>query len=72
MNIMSMKEVRAMVMPVGDLLEYKIRSGKMDNGIGQKIWQFTLKNPEFVKQILDIIDMELSDEETLARVERLA
>ncbi len=69
---MSMKEVRAMVMPVGDLLEYKIRSGKMDNGIGQKIWQFTLKNPEFVKQILDIIDMELSDEETLARVERLA
>ena len=68
---MSMKEVRAMVMPVGDLLEYKIRSGKMDNGIGQKIWQFTLKNPEFVKQILDIIDMELSDEETLARVERL-
>ena len=69
---MSMKEVRAMVMPVGDLLEYKIRSGKMDNGIGQKIWQFTLKNPEYVKQILDIIDMELSDEETLARVERLA
>lgn len=69
---MSMKEVRAMVMPVADLLEYKIRSGKMDNGIGQKIWQFTLKNPEFVKQILDIIDMELSDEETLARVERLA
>ena len=69
---MSMKEVRAMVKPVGDLLEYKIRSGKMDNGIGQKIWQFTLKNPEYVKQILDIIDMELSDEETLARVERLA
>ena len=69
---MSMKEVRAMVMPVADLLEYKIRSGKMDNGIGQKIWQFTLKNPEFVKQILDIIDMELSDEETLKRVERLA
>ena len=69
---MSMKEVRAMVMPVADLLEYKIRSGKMDNGIGQKIWQFTLKNPEFVKQILNIIDMELSDEETLARVERLA
>ncbi len=68
---MSMKEVRAMVMPVADLLEYKIRSGKMDNGIGQKIWQVTLKNPEFVKQILDIIDMELSDEETLARVERL-
>lgn len=69
---MSMKEVRAMVMPVGDLLEYKIRVGKMDNGIGQKIWQFTLKHPEFVDQILNIIDMELSDEDTLARVERLA
>lgn len=69
---MSMKEKRAIVMPVGDFLEYKIRSGKMDNGIGQKIWQFTLKHPEFAKQIMDILDMELSDEDTLARVERLA
>lgn len=68
---MSMKEKRAIVMPVGDFLEYKIRSGKMDNGIGQKIWQFTLKHPEFAKQIMDILDMELSDEDTLARVERL-
>ena len=59
-------------MPVGDFLEYKIRSGKMDNGIGQKIWQFTLKHPEFAKQIMDILDMELSDADTLARVERLA
>ena len=67
----SMKEKRAIVMPVGDFLEYKIRSGKMDNGIGQKIWQFTLKHPEFAKQIMDILDMELSDADTLARVERL-
>ena len=57
---------------IGDFLEYKIRSGKMDNGIGQKIWQFTLKHPEFAKQIKDILDMELSDADTLARVERLA
>ena len=67
-----MKEKRAMVMPVGDLLEYKIRSGKMDNEIGQKIWQFTLKHPEFVKEIMNILDMELPDEDTLAKVERLA
>ncbi|MDO4744995.1 MAG: hypothetical protein Q4B18_00405 [Bacillota bacterium] len=67
-----MKEKRALVKPIGDLLEYKIRSGKMDNGIGQKIWQYALKHPEFSKQIFDIIDMDLSDEETLTRVERLA
>lgn len=69
---MDMKEKRAMVKPVGDLLEYKIRSGKMDNGVGQKIWQFALKNPEFVDQIMNILDMELPDNDTLAKVERLA
>lgn len=69
---MDMKEKREMVMPVGDLLEYKIRSGRMDNEIGQKIWQFTLKNPEHVKEIMNILDMELSDEDTLAKVEGLA
>lgn len=67
-----MKEKRAKVKPVGDLLEYKIRSGKMDNGIGQKIWQFALKHPETVDQIMNILDMELPDNDTLARVERLA
>lgn len=69
---MDMKEKRAMVKPVGDLLEYKIRSGKMDNGVGQKIWQFALKNPGFVDQIMNILDMELPDNDTLAKVERLA
>lgn len=66
-----MKEKRALVMPVGDLLEYKIRSGKMANNIGQKIWQFALKNPEKVDAIMNILDMELPDDETLAKVERL-
>ncbi|MEE0771913.1 MAG: hypothetical protein UIJ87_01900 [Anaerovoracaceae bacterium] len=69
---MDMKEKREIVMPVGDLLEYKIRSGRMDNEIGQKIWQFALKNPEHVKEIMNILDMELSDEDTLAKVEGLA
>lgn len=66
-----MKEKRAVVMPVGDFLEYKIRSGKMDNDIGQKIWQFTLKHPEFAGDVMDILDMELPDEDTLAKVEKL-
>lgn len=69
---MEMKEKRAMVKPVGDLLEYKIRSGRMDNEIGQKIWQFALKHPECVDQIMNILDMELSDSDTLGKVERLA
>lgn len=67
-----MNEKLRIVKPVGDLLEYKIRSGRMDNGIGQKIWQFALKNPETVDAIMDILDMELPDADTLARVERLA
>lgn len=67
-----MKEKRAKVMPVGDLLEYKIRSGKMNNDKGQKIWQFTLKHPEHVDAIMRILDMELSDDETLKKVESLA
>lgn len=66
-----MKEKRAKVMPVGDLLEYKIRSGKMANDIGQKIWQFTLKNPDQVDTIMRILDMELPDDETLKKVEAL-
>lgn len=68
----TMKEKRAKVKPVADLLEYKIRSGKMANDIGQKIWQFALKHPETVDTIMDILDMELLDNDTLARVERLA
>ena len=68
---MDMKEKRALVMPVGDFLEYKIRSGKMDNGIGQQIWQLTLKNPEHVKAVMDILDMELSDQDTLKKVQNL-
>lgn len=67
-----MNEKLRIVKPVGDLLEYKIRSGRMDNGIGQKIWQFALKNPETVDAIMDILDMELPDADTLAKVERLA
>ena len=53
------------------MLEYRIRSGKMANDVGQKIWQFALKNPETVDAIMDILDMELSDNDTLARVEGL-
>lgn len=66
-----MNEKLRIVKPVGDLLEYKIRSGRMDNGIGQKIWQFALKNPETVDAIMNILDMELPDADTLAKVERL-
>lgn len=68
---MTMKEKRAMVMPVADLLEYKIRSGKLSNEVGQKIWAITVKHPELVKSIMDILDMELPDNDTLTRVERL-
>lgn len=67
-----MKEKRAKVMPVADLLEYKIRSGKLSNDVGQKIWQFVLKNPDTADTIMNILDMELPDAETLRKVEQLA
>ena len=66
-----MKEKREKIMPLVDLLEYMIRRGKISNAGGHKIYGVALENPDLVKQILNILDMEYSEEETVAKVEAL-
>ena len=66
-----MKEIRKKVKPLAELLEYKIRSGEFTYENGDKIWRLVLKNPDIVDAVMDIMDRELSEEDTLMRVERL-
>jgi len=66
-----MREVREKIRPVVDLLEYKIRSGQLSNGGGHKILAVLLDKPELVNTVMNILDLELEEDETLAQVERL-
>ena len=66
-----MKEIRKKIKPLADLLEYKIRSGEFSYEGGDKIWRITLKNPDIVDAVMDILDKELEEADTIARVERL-
>ena len=66
-----MKEKRETIMPVVDLLEYMIRRGKISNAGGHRIYAVALEDPDLVDQIMKILDMELSEEDTVARVEGL-
>ena len=66
-----MREVREKIRPVVDLLEYKIRGGEISNGGGHKILGVLLEKPDLVDTIMNILDLELDEEETLAQVERL-
>lgn len=66
-----MNETRVKVMPVTDLLEYKIRSGQISNEGGHKIFGIALKNPDLVDAIMNILDLDLSETDTIAKVERL-
>lgn len=67
-----MKEKREIISQVADLLEYKIRSGAISNEGGDKIWRIALKQPEKVDAIMNILDMELPEADTLTQIERLA
>ena len=66
-----MKEKREKVRPVVDLLEYMIRRGKISNEGGHKIFAFALDHVDQVNKIMDILDEELSEADTIAKVERL-
>ena len=66
-----MKEKRAKIQPVVDLLEYMIRRGKISNEGGHKIFAFALDHVDLVNKIMDILDEELPEADTIAKVERL-
>ena len=66
-----MKEKREMIKPVAEFLSYKIRSGEISSEGGDKIWRFPLKHPEKVDAIINILEMELAEDETIMKVEKL-
>ena len=66
-----MREVREKIRPVVELLEYQIRSGQISNGGGHKILTILLDKPNLVNAVMNILDLELEEDETLAQVERL-
>ena len=66
-----MREKRKKIQPVVDLLEYMIRCGKISNEGGHKIFTVVLKEPDLTDRVMDILDLELSEQETIAKVEKL-
>ena len=66
-----MREKRKKIQPVVDLLEYMIRWDKISNEGGHKIYAAVLKEPDLPDRVMDILDLELSEQETIAKVEKL-
>ena len=66
-----MNENRQKVAPVTDLLEYKIRVGENSNEGGHEIFHIALKNVEKVDQIVYILEMDLPEADTIAKVKQL-
>lgn len=67
-----MKEKREVINKIAEFLAYKIRSGEISSEGGDKIWRIALEQPEKVDAIIDILDMELPEADTLIKIERLA
>ena len=67
-----MNETRVKVMPVTDLLEYKIRfRARYRMKADTRSLASRLKNPDLVDAIMNILDLDLSEADTIAKVERL-
>lgn len=67
----TMKEKREIISQVAEFLSYKIRSGAVSSEGGDRIWKVALKHPEKADVITDILDMDLPEEETVAKIEGL-
>lgn len=68
---MDMKEKREIAGEIAEFLSYKVRSGQLSQAAGEKIMKITMQNPEAADAITNVLDMELSEEETVLRIERL-
>jgi len=66
-----MKETRAKINPLAELVTYQIRAGIISNEGGDKIWRLALKNPDKCDAMMNILDMELDEADTIMRIERL-
>ncbi len=68
---MDMKEKREIAGELAEFLSYKVRSGQLSQEAGEKIWKLAMQKPERADAITNILDMELPEDETVLRVERL-
>lgn len=68
---MDMKEKREIAGELAEFLSYKVRSGQLSQEAGEKIWKLAMQKPEMADSITNILDMELPEDETVLRVERL-
>ena len=68
---MDMKEKREIAGELAEFLSYKVRSGQISQEAGEKIWKLAMQKPEMADAITNILDMELPEDETVLRVERL-
>ncbi len=68
---MDMKEKREIAGELAEFLSYKVRSGQLSQEAGEKIWKLAMQRPEMADAITNILDMELPEDETVLRVERL-
>ena len=68
---MDMKEKREIAGELAEFLSYKVRSGQLSQEAGEKIWKLAMQKPEMADAITNILDLELSEDETVLRVERL-
>ena len=68
---MDMKEKREIAGELAEFLSYKVRSGQLSQEAGEKISKLAMQKPEMADAITNILDMELPEEETVLRVERL-
>ena len=68
---MDMKEKREIAGELAEFLSYKVRSGQLSQEAGEKIWELAMQKPEMADAITNILDMELPEDETVLRVERL-
>ena len=66
-----MNENRQKVAPVTDLLEYKIRVGEISNEGGHEIFHIALKHVELMDQIVYILEMDLPEKDTIAKIKQL-
>lgn len=68
---MDMKEKRVIIKEIAEFLAYKVRSGEISVEGSDSIWKAALEKAEYKDAIIDILDMELPEAETLKRIQRL-
>ncbi len=67
-----MKEAREKIKPVAEFLAYKIRAGEISPEGGDVLWRIILKNPDKADDFIYIMEMDLPEKDTIAKIQKLA